>query len=304
MTTYPGDPLTPDVGATPDARRLTRAKRRPSSRSRRFRSPTPTRRKIIAALKGPVVTGRQRGGLGIAYHWGGTDAVKVHLAVKSDWSLKPVYDVIAMLHGSDLSRPVDRPRQPPRRLGVRRRRSAHRPGRADERGQGARPALPQGWRPGADDRLRQLGRRGAGAARLDRMGRNPRRRAQAQGGPLHQHRQKRPRLPAAEGNHELQHFVNQAASDVPIRRPAFPVRSAAAPRSSPAAITDPDDVDADVSSTPPRPAATCRRAARLGLRLHRLRSSTSASPSINLGFGGEDLVGRQLSLGLRQLIIT
>jgi N-acetylated-alpha-linked acidic dipeptidase len=33
------------------------------------------------------------------YHWGGTDAVKVHLAVKSDWSLKPVYDVIAKLPG-------------------------------------------------------------------------------------------------------------------------------------------------------------------------------------------------------------
>eukprot|EP01035_Chromulina_nebulosa_P050475 gene50475-68627_t len=32
---------------------------------------------------------------------GGDGAVKVHLAVKSDWSLKPVYDVIAMLKGSE-----------------------------------------------------------------------------------------------------------------------------------------------------------------------------------------------------------
>jgi N-acetylated-alpha-linked acidic dipeptidase len=35
----------------------------------------------------------------MAYHWGGTDAVKVHLAVQSDWSLKPLYDVIATLKG-------------------------------------------------------------------------------------------------------------------------------------------------------------------------------------------------------------
>ena len=47
-----------------------------------------------------MVTGNRRGGLPITYHWGGTDAVKVHLAVKSDWSLKPVYDVIAMLKGT------------------------------------------------------------------------------------------------------------------------------------------------------------------------------------------------------------
>ena len=86
----------------------------------------------------------ERGGLAIAYHWGGTDAVKVHLAVKSDWSLKPVYDVIATIRGSDLSRPVDRPRQPPRRLGDGRGRSADRPGRDDERGQGAGRALPPG----------------------------------------------------------------------------------------------------------------------------------------------------------------
>ena len=47
-----------------------------------------------------MVTGRARGGLGLAYHWGSTDAVKVHLAVKSDWSLKPIYDVVAMLPGN------------------------------------------------------------------------------------------------------------------------------------------------------------------------------------------------------------
>ena len=40
------------------------------------------------------------GGLPIAYHLGGDDTVKVHLAVKSDWSLKPAYNVIATLKGA------------------------------------------------------------------------------------------------------------------------------------------------------------------------------------------------------------
>ena len=47
----------------------------------------------------------------------------------------------------------------------------------------------------ADDRLCRVGRRRAGAARLDRMGRAPRAGAARQGGGLHQHRRQRPRLP-------------------------------------------------------------------------------------------------------------
>jgi N-acetylated-alpha-linked acidic dipeptidase len=100
MPTYPGDPLTPGVGATPNAKRLTRAQAvtilKIPTLPISYRDAT----RIISALQGPLVTGRQRGGLPMAYHWGGTEAVKVHLAVKSDWSLKPVYNVIATLRGS------------------------------------------------------------------------------------------------------------------------------------------------------------------------------------------------------------
>ena len=100
MTKYPGDPLTPGIGATANAKRLTR-----ETATTVLKIPTlpisyGDASKIMAALQGPVVTDNERGALGMAYHWGGTDAVKVHLAVKSDWSLKPIYDVIAMLHGS------------------------------------------------------------------------------------------------------------------------------------------------------------------------------------------------------------
>jgi N-acetylated-alpha-linked acidic dipeptidase len=100
MTMYPGDPLTPGVGATPGAKRLTREQAPTILKIPTLPISYADASKIIASLGGPVVTGRERGGLPLAYHWGGTDAVKVHLAVKSDWSLKPAYDVIATLKGS------------------------------------------------------------------------------------------------------------------------------------------------------------------------------------------------------------
>jgi N-acetylated-alpha-linked acidic dipeptidase len=100
MTTFPGDPLTPGVGATPGAKRLTRAEAPTLLKIPTLPISYADATKIIAALDGPVVVGKNRGGLGMTYHWGGTNAVQVHLAVKSDWSLKPVYDVIAMLRGS------------------------------------------------------------------------------------------------------------------------------------------------------------------------------------------------------------
>ena len=96
--------------------------------------------------------------------------------------------------GLGVPRRVDHLRQPSRRVGQRRRRSDERRRRAD--GNGARP------RGAAEDRLaaeahdhpRAVGWRGMGAARLDRVGREARRRAARQGRRLHQHRQHRQRL--------------------------------------------------------------------------------------------------------------
>lgn len=100
MTTFPGDPLTPGIGATRDAHRLTRAESPVILKIPALPISYGDATKILAALQGPVVTGGERGALGVPYHWGTTDLVKVHLAVRSDWSLKPIYDVIGMLHGS------------------------------------------------------------------------------------------------------------------------------------------------------------------------------------------------------------
>jgi N-acetylated-alpha-linked acidic dipeptidase len=99
MTIYPGDPLTPGIGATPNAKRLTRETAPTILKIPALPISYADASKIMSRLQGPVVTGNERGGLGMTYHWGGTDAVKVHLLVKSDWSLKPIYDVIAMIHG-------------------------------------------------------------------------------------------------------------------------------------------------------------------------------------------------------------
>ena len=100
MPTFPGDPLTPGIGAVPGAKRLTRANAPTILKIPVLPISYADAGKLIAGLHGPLVSGKERGGLGMAYHWGGTDAVRVHLAVKSDWSLKPIYNVIATMKGS------------------------------------------------------------------------------------------------------------------------------------------------------------------------------------------------------------
>ena len=100
LTQYPGDPLTPGVGATAGAKRLTRETALTILKIPALPISYSDAIKIMSRLEGPMIGGRARGGLALAYHWGGTDAVKVHLAVKSDWSLKPIYDVIAVMPGT------------------------------------------------------------------------------------------------------------------------------------------------------------------------------------------------------------
>ncbi|MDT7933625.1 MAG: transferrin receptor-like dimerization domain-containing protein [Sphingomonadaceae bacterium] len=99
MIIYPGDPTTPGVGSVPGAKRLSRAEATTILKIPALPISYRDATRIMAGLEGPVATGRARGALPTAYHWGGTEAVKLHLAVQSDWSLKPIYDVIATLKG-------------------------------------------------------------------------------------------------------------------------------------------------------------------------------------------------------------
>jgi len=101
MTTYPGDPTTPGVGSVPGMTgRLSREQSVTILKIPTLPMSYGDAQQLLAALAGPLAPEPFRGGLPIAYHIGGTPAVTVHLAVKSDWSLKPLYDVVAMLKGA------------------------------------------------------------------------------------------------------------------------------------------------------------------------------------------------------------
>lgn len=99
-TNYPGDPLTPGVGATPDAKRLAIKDAKTITKIPVLPISYGDAQPLLAALKGDVAPDAWRGGLPITYHVGPGPA-KVHLKVESNWDLKPLYDVIAILHGTD-----------------------------------------------------------------------------------------------------------------------------------------------------------------------------------------------------------
>ena len=99
MPLYPGDPLTPGVGATSDAKRLTIAAAATILKIPVIPIAYADAQVLLDALGGRVAPPDWRGGLPITYRVGPGAAV-VHLAVKSDWSLKPIDDVIATMPGA------------------------------------------------------------------------------------------------------------------------------------------------------------------------------------------------------------
>ncbi len=99
MPTYPGDPLTPDRGAVAGATRLDRAAATTIMKIPVLPISYADAQPLLAALSGPVAPPEWRGGLPITYRIG-PGAARVHLKVAFDWSLKPLYNVIATLRGS------------------------------------------------------------------------------------------------------------------------------------------------------------------------------------------------------------
>jgi N-acetylated-alpha-linked acidic dipeptidase len=99
MPQYPGDPLTPGVGALPGAKRLTAKE-----------APTLTKvpvlpisygdaQPLLEALEGPVAPAEWRGSLPITYKIGPGPA-KVRLKVKSNWDTAKLYNVVARIPGA------------------------------------------------------------------------------------------------------------------------------------------------------------------------------------------------------------
>ena len=99
MPIYPGDPMTPGVGATKNAKRLPLSEVPTLTKIPVLPISYGNAQPLLAALHGAVVPSAWRGGLPLTYRFGPGPAM-VHLKVKSDWSTKTLYDVIAKIPGS------------------------------------------------------------------------------------------------------------------------------------------------------------------------------------------------------------
>jgi N-acetylated-alpha-linked acidic dipeptidase len=96
---YPGDPLTPGLGATPEAKRLRRESAETITKIPVLPISYGDAQPLLQALDGPMAPAEWRGSLPLAYHVGPGSA-KVHLRVASNWDIKPVYDVIVKIPGA------------------------------------------------------------------------------------------------------------------------------------------------------------------------------------------------------------
>lgn len=98
---FDGDPLTPGVGATRDAKRLPVSASPVILKIPALPISYADAQVLLASMGGQAAPSSWRGALPITYRVGPGDET-VHLAVRSDWSLKPIYDVIATLKGNTL----------------------------------------------------------------------------------------------------------------------------------------------------------------------------------------------------------
>lgn len=100
MVIYPGDPLTPGIGATEDAKRIASHNEAPNLLKIpvlpiSYHDALP----LLQQLEGPVAPDDWRGALPFTYHIGPGNA-KVHLKLEFDWKLVPCYDVVATIKGA------------------------------------------------------------------------------------------------------------------------------------------------------------------------------------------------------------
>jgi N-acetylated-alpha-linked acidic dipeptidase len=95
----PGDPLTPGIGATPDARRLPLKEAPSITKIPVLPVSYGDAQPLLAALRGPVAPAAWRGALAVTYRLGPGPA-KVHLKVESNWDIKRLYNVVARIPGS------------------------------------------------------------------------------------------------------------------------------------------------------------------------------------------------------------
>jgi N-acetylated-alpha-linked acidic dipeptidase len=99
MPTYPGDPLTPNIGATASAKRLELTSVTTLTKIPVLPISYGDAQPLLMALGGPAVPGDWRGALPMTYRFGPSTA-RAHLKLAFDWSLERANNVIARLPGS------------------------------------------------------------------------------------------------------------------------------------------------------------------------------------------------------------
>jgi N-acetylated-alpha-linked acidic dipeptidase len=99
MPLYPGDPLTPGVGATKDAKRLDRKDAATLTKIPVMPISYGDAQPLLSALEGRVAPRDWRGALPITYHVGPGPA-KVHFKISFHWTMATLHDVIARIPGS------------------------------------------------------------------------------------------------------------------------------------------------------------------------------------------------------------
>ena len=99
MPVRAGDPLTPDIGATPGARRIPLSQAETLTKIPVLPISYADAEPLLAAMGGRVAPEGWRGALPLTYHVGPGPA-RVHLKVNFNWDNKPLYDVIARIPGS------------------------------------------------------------------------------------------------------------------------------------------------------------------------------------------------------------
>jgi N-acetylated-alpha-linked acidic dipeptidase len=99
MPVQAGDPLTPGVGATPEAKRLELKDATTLTKIPVLPISYADAKPLLAAIGGPVAPAAWRGALPLTYRVGPGPAT-VHLKLVFDWKLVPARDVVAKIPGS------------------------------------------------------------------------------------------------------------------------------------------------------------------------------------------------------------
>ncbi len=101
MPVFPGDPLTPGIGSTKDAKRLDRKNAPTIMKIPVLPISYADALPLLKNMGGAIAPQDWRGALPITYHLGGNNSVKVRLKLQFNWDIKPIYNIIAKMQGSE-----------------------------------------------------------------------------------------------------------------------------------------------------------------------------------------------------------